>query len=200
AGTAGVAASNFVITLLKKRMFSSPKAFAETIETHLKTMTSRASAQASHVGTTDGPTGLRILKPLVERLEETAEQDDAFAERQEEALTAARRLSPPLSPSEKSLLERLGAWARQAQDRPDPKFDAAAEWLDTHVPNERVIIFTEYRDTQRWLYERLIAAGHKPDTIAQLYGGQDQDEREHIKAVFQDDLALDPLRILVARR
>ena len=38
-GDAGRAAADFVTTLLKKRMFSSPKAFAETVETHLKTMT-----------------------------------------------------------------------------------------------------------------------------------------------------------------
>ena len=35
-GEAGQAAADFVTTLLKKRLFSSPKAFAETIETHLK--------------------------------------------------------------------------------------------------------------------------------------------------------------------
>ena len=33
-------------TLLKKRLFSSPKAFAETVETHLGTMTARTRAAA----------------------------------------------------------------------------------------------------------------------------------------------------------
>ena len=196
-GDAGAAAANFVIMLLKKRLFSSPKAFAETIETHLATMTARSESveAAAH---TDAKTGLRILRPLVERLDETAEDDAAFAERQEEALTAARRLTTPLTQHEKELLQRLGAWARQAQDRPDPKFEALRAWLDEYVPGERVIVFTEYRDTQRWLYERLIGAGYPAERIAQLYGGQDQDEREHVKAVFQDDPALDPVRILLA--
>jgi hypothetical protein len=35
-GDAGRAAAGFVTKLLKKRLFSSPKAFAETVETHLK--------------------------------------------------------------------------------------------------------------------------------------------------------------------
>ena len=35
-GDAGRAAADFVTTLLKKRLFSSPKAFAETVETHLR--------------------------------------------------------------------------------------------------------------------------------------------------------------------
>ena len=143
-------------------------------------------------------TGLKILRPLVDRLTETADDDSAFPQRQEEALAAARNLTTPLTQEERSLLERLGAWARQAQDRPDPKFDAFRRWLDAYVPQERVIVFTEYRDTQRWLHERLIGAGYAPDSIAQLYGGQDEAEREHVKAVFQDDLDLDPLRILLA--
>ena len=48
------------------------------------------------------------------------------------------------------------AWARQAQDRPDAKLTAFRAWLDPIVKpgdwsDERVIVFTEYRDTQRWL-------------------------------------------------
>ena len=35
------AAGNFVTTLLKRRLFSSPKAFAETIDVHLATMSAR---------------------------------------------------------------------------------------------------------------------------------------------------------------
>jgi superfamily II DNA or RNA helicase len=198
-GDAGVAAANFVIMLLKKRLFSSPKAFAETIERHLVTMTARSESEDAVLARADAKTSLRVLRPLVERLDETAEDDTAFIERQEEALAAARRLlGPPLTQHEKDLLQRLGAWARQAQDRPDPKFEALRAWLDQYVPGERVIVFTEYRDTQRWLFERLIGAGYPAEWIAQLYGGQDQDEREHVKAVFQDDPALDPVRILLA--
>ena len=59
-------------------------------------------------------------------------------------------------------------------------------------------MFTEYRDTQRWLHERLIGGGIPAERIAQLYGGQDADEREHIKAVFQEHRDLDPVRILLA--
>jgi superfamily II DNA or RNA helicase len=194
AGEAGKAAANFVVTLLKKRLFSSPKAFAETIDTHLRTMSSRSFAERAPAP----KTGLRILRPLVDRLDETADDDSAFLQRQEEALAAARRLTTPLTSEERSILERLGAWARQAQDRPDPKFGAFRRWLDAYVPQERVIVFTEYRDTQRWLHERLIGAGYPADSIALLYGGQDEAEREHVKAVFQDDPDLDPLRILLA--
>jgi hypothetical protein len=63
-GDAGAAAANFVIMLLKKRLFSSPKAFAETIETHLATMTARSESveAAAHAS---AKTDWRVLRPLV---------------------------------------------------------------------------------------------------------------------------------------
>src|SRR6266700_7079041 len=231
AGDAGRVAADFVTTLLKKRLFSSPKAFAETVETHLRTMTARARAAAARAADGNAPAdaapgretaaepvmdprfagldlaaagaGIRILKPLIERLEETAEVDAAYGQSEAEVFTAVRRIAPPLSSHERDLLQRLGAWARQAQDRPDAKLTAFREWLDPIIQpgtwsEQRVIVFTEYRDTQRWLYERLIGGGIPAERIAQLYGGQDQDEREHIKSVFQESPRLDPVRILLA--
>ena len=217
-GEAGQAAADFVTTLLKKRLFSSPKAFAETIETHRSTMTRRSHAAggaeaapeedqvARSVADLDraaARAGTRILKPLIDRLEETADDDAAYSESETEALHAVRRMVPPLSQHERDLLQELSSWARQAQDRPDAKLTAFRAWLDPIIKpgdwsDERVIVFTEYRDTQRWLYERLIGGGIPAERIAQLYGGQDVAERENIKSVFQESPQLDPVRILLA--
>jgi superfamily II DNA/RNA helicase len=129
--------------------------------------------------------------------------DGAYGETETEALHAVRRVIPPLSQHELDLLHQLSAWARQAQDRPDAKLTVFRAWLDPIVKSgekcgERVIVFTEYRDTQRWLYERLIGGGIPAEQIAQLYGGQDLAERERIKSVFQESPELDPVRILLA--
>jgi hypothetical protein len=43
-------AADFVTTLLKRRLFSSPKAFAETVEVHLATMSARDHAPQTDVG------------------------------------------------------------------------------------------------------------------------------------------------------
>src|ERR1022692_793918 len=211
-GDAHRTAADFVTTLLKKRLFSSPKAFAETVETHLKTMTARARTadpgQGADVAMRPdldraARAGTRILKPLIERLEETAEDDAAYGQREAEAFAAVRRIAAPLGQHERDLLQGLGAWARQAQDRPDAKLTAFRAWLDPIVKpgtwsDARVIVFTEYRDTQRWLHERLIGGGIPAERIALLYGGQDQEERELIKSVFQESPQLDPVRILLA--
>ncbi|MGV9248039.1 DISARM system SNF2-like helicase DrmD [Streptomyces sp. NPDC003710] len=206
--TAQRTAADFVTTLLKKRLFSSPKAFAETVEAHLATMDARATGPF-HPGAkagAAGEAGSRVLRPLIDRLEETAGDDEAFAPAAAQALTAVREVAAPLSDEERQLLQRLRSWARDAQDRADGKFRAFTDWLDPIVrphgqwSDQRVIVFTEYRDTQRWLYERLIAAGVPAERIAQLHGGQDEKEREHVKNVFQEspDLPGGEPRILLA--
>ncbi|MEV6983214.1 DISARM system SNF2-like helicase DrmD [Sphaerisporangium sp. NPDC051017] len=200
-GNAQKTAADFVTTLLKKRLFSSPKAFAETVEKHLETMSARDHDDAFPI---EESTGGRVLRPLIDRLDETADDDASYHEAEQTALTAARQVLPPLTAEERRLLEDLRAWARAAQDRPDTKFEALRAWLDPIVRpggkwnDERVIIFTEYRDTQRWLYDRLLGAGYPKECLAQLYGGMDDKERDRIKKVFRDSPDLDAMRVLVA--
>ncbi|MEU2222017.1 DISARM system SNF2-like helicase DrmD [Streptomyces sp. NPDC018347] len=195
-------ASDFVTTLLKKRFLSSPKAFAETIDVHLKTMTERETGPAA-----PKPPSEKVLRPLIDRVEETAESDEEHAEAAQQAMTAVRQATHALTDAERRLLKELSTWAREATRRPDAKFEALREWLDAIVCKngplgdwepQRVIVFTEYRDTQRWLYDRLIAAHYPKERIALLYGGQRPDEREHVKTVFQEDPSLSPVRILLA--
>jgi superfamily II DNA/RNA helicase len=195
-------AADFVVTLLKRRFLSSPKAFANTVDAHLTTMRSREhDAVDPHESVAE-----KILASMIEQLDETSEDDAAYGVAEELSLSTARRFAPPLTETEKRLLEELRDWALTQSDRADGKFDAFLGWLREHVQpggadwdGERVIVFTEYRDTQRWLHDRLInGVGVPKDVIGQLYGGQDEDEREHVKDVFQDRPGNHPMRILVA--
>jgi len=144
-----------------------------------------------------------VLRPLAERLDETAEDDAAYSQAESDALSAVRGCAPALSAAERAMLTELGSWARGAQDRPDAKFAELRRWLDpivapTGESAERVIIFIEYRDTQRWLYERFLTAGYPAQRLALLYGGQDENDREHVKNVFTADPELDDVRVLIA--
>ncbi|MFV2109591.1 DISARM system SNF2-like helicase DrmD [Micromonospora sp. LOL_015] len=203
ADRAGQLAADFVTTLLKRRLFSSPKAFAETVDTHLATMSARTDGHPADTAPVRDKAD-KVLRPAIDRLDETAEDDEAYGEVETDALTAVRRWAPPLSTQEKALLTELQTWARSAQHQPDAKFTALRAWLDPIVrpggdwSDERVIIFTEYRDTQRWLHERLITAGYPAERIALLFGGQDPQDREQVKNVFTEDPALDPVRVLLA--
>ncbi|GAA4539808.1 DISARM system SNF2-like helicase DrmD [Amycolatopsis samaneae] len=187
-------AADFVTTLLKRRMFSSPKALAETVKKHLETMAGREERTG----------GRQVLLPLIERLDETAEDDAAYAEAEAAALSAVRGCAPPLTSAERGMLDELQNWAEAAIDRPDAKIHQLRGWLDPIVrPDgewgpERVIVFTEYRDTQRWLYQQLIQAGYPKERLELLYGGQDEKKREEVKTRFTAEPELDDVRVLIA--
>ena len=64
---------------------------------------------------------------------------------------------------------------------------------------QRVIIFTEYRATQKWLHDLLERNGlASPGRLLTLYGGMRTEDREAIKAAFQADPREAEVRILLA--
>lgn len=188
-------ATDFVTLLLKKRLFSSPKAFLETLREHMRTLNRKGAAE--HVSE-------NRLRAEFDRLDEDVDSDDALDERTQDALATAARASEALSKEEQALLARMLEWAEKEAHRPDAKATALVNWL-THTTkpdgtwnNERVIVFTEYRDTQRWLQDLMVRHGFEAERIALLYGGLETDKRERIKAEFQAPPDRSPVRILLA--
>jgi len=201
-GEAGRVAVEFSLKLLKKRLFSSPAAFAKTLEVHKQTAKSGRSATIKEKD--ESKLALRVLTATMDRSEDDVADEREQAEAVREALVASAEYAPTLTTEQAELLDRLEAWSAQAAGRADAKAGALLAWLDEVVRpggswgDERVIIFTEYRDTQRYLVDLLEAHGLGGERMAQLYGGMEEDKREHVKAVFQADPALDPVRVLVA--
>jgi superfamily II DNA or RNA helicase len=193
-------AADFVTLLLKKRLFSSPAAFAHTLDVHLRTVAREAAAAAADE---------EALQEAFARLDEDVEDETDLVEATEDALAAAARTGDALDAEELELLRWLSGWANEAKGRPDAKADRLLDWLEatcTEIDDsghrwwndERVIVFTEYRDTQVWLEQLLTARGLGGDRLALLYGGMDADARERIKGEFQHPPDRFPLRILLA--
>lgn len=196
-------ASEFVLKLLKKRLFSSPEAFALTLAQHETTL----SASRRQGG------GLRpsasVLRQQIEATEEEFGNDDLLEEASGDTLEVATRLFQPVTTEERRLLNELHTWAEQARGRPDSKAATLLQWLHETVRpggvwnNTRVILFTEYRATQKWLLNLLAGAGFSEAVngerrLQMLFGGMDPEQREKIKAAFQADPAVSPVRILLA--
>ena len=192
-------ATEFVLKLLKKRLFSSPRSFAVTLAKHEQSIQSARKRSAS------ATPSIGVLRRQVEGVDEDFADDDAYAESTADAIDTATRLFRDLTPMERTLLQQMRDWATRAGGRPDSKADRLMRWLsETLLPdgmwsNERVIIFTEYRETQRWLQEILAAHGFtQGERLLTLYGGMDSESRERIKAAFQAHPSVSRVRILLA--
>ncbi len=192
-------AADFVTLLLKKRLLSSPSAFANTLAQHRVTLDRSDTAQTA--------ASEAQMQAAWDRSDDEA-ADDESGEVVAEVLTTASRGQAPLTAEERELLNRLGGWVDERRSRPDARAEALLGWLtdicrtaDGGWTDERVIIFTEYRDTQKWLVDLLLThdfGGEGGDRIATLYGGMDTDDRERTKAEFQAHPSRSPERILVA--
>ena len=193
-------ATEFVLKLLKKRLFSSPEAFAITLRQHEESL---ANARRSTGSTFKASMG--ILRRQIEQAEEEADNDEELEHANMDALEIATPLFREPSTHERSLLAQLRNWAAEARTRPDCKTAQLLQWLHVTIKpdgvwsSERVIIFTEYRATQKWLLDLLEREGlAESERLLTLYGGMKTEEREKIKAAFQADPRESPVRILLA--
>jgi superfamily II DNA or RNA helicase len=197
AGTVG-----FALTILQRRLASSPEAIyhslrrrRERLEKRLREMELlRRGAEAAIEA--EGPT---LDADDLEDLEEAPEQEVQAAE--EEVLdqaTAARTIGE--LQAEIHTLERLEALAldvkRSAVDRKWQELAGLIE--ETFKPaaavGEKLVIFTEHLDTLHYLDAKitaLLGAG----TVAAIHGGVGREDRRKIQASFLND---PEIKVLVA--
>ncbi len=196
-----VLAIEFVLKLLKKRLFSSPAAFLATLEQHEK---SQAGDRRKRDGGAPAPSR-KVLEEYLDAADEEHADDDEHEAATDEAVHVATRSLHEPSPAERASLKRLLDWARITRSRPDSKTQALLEWLEREIRpggtwgQGRVILFTEYRATQKWLMDQLAVRGlTEGERVMLLYGGMPTDKREAIKAAFQASPTDSPVRILLA--
>lgn len=201
----------YPITSLQKRLLSSIEAFARTLKVH------RAGIEKQAANCS-----LAVLENLPLLLEspgaddERAELAEEEVQTEEDAqVTVATRqaITCGLTTRELKILEDMTEVANQARYQPDPRVENLVEWIrDNLCPNlgqpnatwseRRVIIFTEYTDTKRYLQQQLQAAiagsDREHERIDVFHGGIGEKRREAIKNAFNADPARHPLRILIA--
>ena len=198
-----------VITSLQKRLLSSIEAFARTLKVHRTGIEKQAAIRTSiH----------QVSLPL---LFESPGADDERAEFSEEEviaeedaqMAAASMQAAGQTARELAILDEMADVANSSRYQPDPRIQQLVEWIrqnlcpDLGQPNaawleRRVIIFTEYTDTKRYLQQQLQTAiagsNREQERIDVFHGGIGEERREAIKSAFNADPARHPLRILIA--
>jgi superfamily II DNA or RNA helicase len=188
----------FIHKLLKKRLFSSPRAFAATLEQHIRSLSQKTFKKEK------SSLKERILHKAIAKTEEDYADDNKFEQAETEAVEVASELSMSLTDDQRRILDGLVKWAEASKNRPDSKAKAILGWLDDHLKTDgkdngkRVILFTEYRATHSWLKEIFSSTGWGNDKLMLLHGSMDQEEREIVKAAFQAHPDVSPVRILLA--
>jgi superfamily II DNA or RNA helicase len=187
----------FVNRLLKKRLLSSPAAFASTIEKHVASLSEARPAKPDTMAD-------RILYKAILKADEDYADDREVENAQAEAVEEATRRASPLTAEQRGMLDELRTWAQRARNQADSKAKAILDWLTVNLKpdgqwnDRRVILFTEYRTTHQWIHQILASHGFGGERLAQLHGGLSQEEREPIKAAFQASPQDSLVRILLA--
>ena len=172
-------AIEFVLKLLKKRLFSSaggvrlaPSESTETPWPRPRMRTRQHERRGRF-----GPRHVDSTRTRTRPRTSTSPQRTAPSVRRREALGGADE-------EELRLLEELQAWADTAASQQDSKASALLDLIektcrpDGEWNDERLIVFTEYRDTQNALFELLAAEGLTADgRTLMLHGSLSPDER-----------------------
>jgi SNF2 family DNA or RNA helicase len=204
-------ADRLVITNLQKRLLSSIEAFARTLKVHRKSLDQKQEQRREALAGSGAQ--LDLLLGGVERDSDLAElSEDELLNLEEAQTRAALRQTVAADQSDLALLERMGEIATANRNRPDPRIKLLERFLRTHLcPNlgeakaawqpTRLLIFTDYVDTKRYLetqLRRLLGDADADRRIASFSGGMGEDNRERLKAQFNADPDQEPLRILIA--
>ena len=227
-------AAGLVGISLQKRLLSSIEAFRTTLAVH-----SRAMEKAQGAATpapVDMQLSLLAQAPGNDDDDEERDEDEVAEEEAAETEAATAMTAAFAALDERNLLKQMAELADEAHARPDARVKKLSEWIRSNLvknlpvdgadravklmwEKRRVIIFTEYTDTKRYLVERLTelfalhadpeiedvrAAWTKAERdgmcerIAVFHGGIGEERREEIKRAFNADPDEHPLRILIA--
>ncbi len=203
------ATSGLLICGLQQRLFSSVEAFARTLSVHQRTV----QRQRRNAPISAGPLQSKfdLLRGGVSNDDERANvtQEELAAEEELQVEAATATLPPAADDSlEQALLKQMSEIAETYRRLPDARVRAIINWISEKMcpsgkwNRKRIIIFTEYEDTLRYLEQTLRAAVAESDPaferIRVFRGSTPTDERDEIKRAFNADPDTDPVRILVA--
>jgi len=187
----------FALTILQRRLASSPEAIYQSLKRRRERLESRLrEMQLISRGLSVGED---VLSRYVDWSEEDVEdlQDELPAEElenlEEEVLDrATAALTVDELEAEIDILKRLEALARQVRNSGvDRKWEELSRLLqdeeamfDREGRRRKLVIFTEHRDTLNYLANRIRTLLGRPEAVVTIHGGVRRDERRLVQEQF----------------
>ena len=207
------AAELLVVGNLQKRLLSSVEAFHRTLNVHMSTLKKKELGE--ELKKSSNPDQLKLLKGGIDGDDDRAEYDEMQVENE-----AAHQHQIALATTECGagedewlILNQMNQISSNARYQNDARIDYLKKWIKKHMcpdlgsknakwNNERLLIFTEYADTKRWLHNQISSLIADTDfeekRIATFHGGIGDEKRESLKKSFNSNPVDNPLRILIA--
>lgn len=189
----------FALTILQRRLASSPAAIHESLKRRRERLESRLR-EARLLGR-GGAAEVAIPKQLTdftsEDIEDFEDLPESELEEQEnefvDQATASRTVSE--LQIEIDMLKELEALAQQViRSGTDRKWDEVSKILsesqlvrDTSGNWRKLIIFTEHRDTLNYLQTRIATLLGRPESVVVIHGGSARDSRKDSENRFLND-------------
>ncbi|MFO0592644.1 MAG: DISARM system SNF2-like helicase DrmD [Polyangiaceae bacterium] len=212
-------AAHLVSSQLQTRLLSSIAAFARTLRVHAKSAGGKWLAALPPAEPAQPTPQLALFDAGSEADAERADAERADAEAQahddRDLDRASRDVAPAVTKSAGDLLREMITIADRHRHTPDARVKALLAWLRDHACPDlpvngpatrrlawkprRILVFTEFTDTLLYLAAQLRAAfgeHEDPGRILTFDGDTDDDDREQIKAHFNDPAH--PVRVLLA--
>ena len=194
----------FALTVLQRRLASSPEAILKSIERRRKRLEKRRNEMRYGETAQDTDLAKHLSELLGKDLtDDSDELDDLPSSEAEEiesevadAATTARTLTE--LDKELAILEDLEELARRVRHSgTDKKWTELRGLLTDNemVSGEKIIIFTEHRDTLEYLAERIRGVLGRSDAVVTIHGGVRREERRKVMELFAQDI---DTRVLVA--
>jgi len=199
---------------LQQRLLSSIAAFERTLKVHRTSLRRLLDREVAAAENEAASSFIAAVSP-----EDSAELDleDATAEEvldaDEDAAAEAATVAGAEGATadalrvEMDMVDEMLQIAEPAARRPDARSRWLVQWIEQNMldgsawNDRRLILFTEYEDTRRWLERRLREAfgdTERADARIDIFtGATGTDRREAVKRAFNANPVAEPLRILI---
>jgi ERCC4-related helicase len=199
---------------LQQRLLSSIAAFARTLKVHRRSLQKLLDREVAAGEIEAANSFVTAVSPddsaELDLEDNTAEQAlDADEDAAAEAATVAgaEGATTEALQAELAMVDEMLGIAEPAAMRSDARVRWLVQWIEQNMldgsmwNDRRLILFTEYEDTRRWLERRLREALGDTDRAEEpidiFTGATGMDRRESVKRAFNASPATEPLRILI---
>ena len=180
----------FALTILQRRLASSPEAIYQSLKRRRGKLELRLSEEKLNKRVED-----KILTE--DDLDDYEDAPDSELEEMEEELLNQSSAALTIEELEKEILTLKGIEEianKLRSSGKDQKWDELSKLLqdkqammDHEGNRQKLIIFTEHRDTLRYLTDKVRSLIGREEAVVNIYGGMVRDERRKIEQLFRQD-------------